>query len=82
MPTTQTAINVDVVVRFAESKMFSQKSLKQTEKQSLKRELNGSSFVVLRFRSIGGKNEDLSFLEQLYVKETLSCFSMAEKPFF
>ena len=88
-PIPQTAENVGSVVKCAECKkprlMFSQKSLKENEKKSLKRALNGIKFICgTSFQEfvMDTKNEDINVLDKVFVRENLSCMSIVENPYF
>ena len=65
--------------------MFAQKSLKENEKKSLKRALNGMEFICgTSFQEfvMDAKNEDINVLDKVFVRENLSCMSIVEKPYF
>ena len=65
--------------------MFGQKSLRENEKESLKRALDemelicGTSFQEF---IMDAKNEDIDVLDKVVVRENLSCMSNVEKPYF
>ena len=54
---------------------FAQKSLKENEKKSLKRALNGMEFICgTSFQEfvVDAKNEDINFLDKMFVRENLT----------
>ena len=65
--------------------MFAQKSLKENEKKSLKRALNGMEFICgTSFQEfvMDTKNEDINVLDKVFVRENLSYVSIVEKLYF
>ena len=65
--------------------MFAQKSLKENEKKSLKRALNGMDFICwTSFQEfiMDAKNEDINVSDKVFVRENVSCMSIVEKHYF
>ena len=65
--------------------MFSQKSLQENEKKSLKRALNGMEFICgTSFQEFvrDTKNKDINGLDKAFARENLSYMSIVQMPYF